>query len=355
MSRTLIGVIAGVLLAGGVGLALALGGGDDPTPPEKPAEVIEPKPEPTPPVPPLVQLRGAPGVLRAVDFSANGHAVAAAGDSGVIGLWRRETGESVGGLEGHEGRVDSLRFLGDGRTLVSAGADGSVRVWNYIARSPLRRLRPHDGGAAGIALSRGRRQVAVGGAGGRIDLYTRQGLRFERSLGEHKSSIRDLVYAPDNTCLISVGVGKNENAVRTWPLIQKGLSLTIPDLPSPAETPEVLYANGQPLFAASFRDGDRLKFRVWPMMKQEKLADLGPLPGMVEVIAMSADGRFVATSCRDGESARLDVWATSDWESRGSATLPGLRVRALAFSADGRDLAVVGDGTPAVWRWGGAD
>jgi WD40 repeat protein len=105
--------------------------------------------------------------LEAVAVSAEG-LVAAAGISGVVHVFDRNTGGLRASLAGHSGPVRALAFAG-GR-LVSAGDDGTVRVWD--ARNgralhatppgdPLRRLFAHPDVPLAIAAGAEERVVAL--------------------------------------------------------------------------------------------------------------------------------------------------------------------------------------------------
>ena len=67
---------------------------------------------------------------RAMAFSPDGQVLAAAEEGAGIGLWSVRTGQAIGRLQGHQGKVNSLRFAARGKRLLSAASDGTAILWD---------------------------------------------------------------------------------------------------------------------------------------------------------------------------------------------------------------------------------
>ncbi|MCZ7634727.1 MAG: protein kinase [Verrucomicrobia bacterium] len=65
-----------------------------------------------------------------LEFSPDGHLVAAAGMNGDVELWQLSSGGRVAELKGHVMGVLRACFFPDGQTLATGGLDGRVKLWN---------------------------------------------------------------------------------------------------------------------------------------------------------------------------------------------------------------------------------
>ena len=68
-------------------------------------------------------------MLRAVAFTPDGRALAAASERGTIRLWDPVAGQELMTLPGHTQTVHALAFAPDGRVLASCDHGGAVRLW----------------------------------------------------------------------------------------------------------------------------------------------------------------------------------------------------------------------------------
>jgi WD40 repeat protein len=72
-------------------------------------------------------LRGK--AVRALAFSHDGRALAAAGDGGLVHVWTLQSASRIAAFDAHQGAVCALAWLPTGLHLASSGLDGMVRVW----------------------------------------------------------------------------------------------------------------------------------------------------------------------------------------------------------------------------------
>ena len=76
------------------------------------------------------------GLVRAVQFSADGRKLLSASEDGTARLWDPETGHPVSEPMRHGARVTSAEFSPDGSQVVTFSSDKAVRIWE-VTQAPL--------------------------------------------------------------------------------------------------------------------------------------------------------------------------------------------------------------------------
>lgn len=304
-----------------------------------------------------IELRGHLGPIETMTISSDGKYLATAGTDHLIWLWELASGAGRR-LEGHASSLRGVAFSPDNTQLASTGDDGAVWLWDVaagtgrklyqhhhalrpvvwlddktvivgsfdgmlgrfdttppppplptppapvkrrIVRRPVARAAPPKSPmtqATGaeircLAVSPDRKYLVVGDEVGFATLWSTDGKRV-RTLGRHTDVVRDLVFTPDGTRVISAG---GDALVRVY-------SLT----------------NGR----------------------------MDELPGnasSIKDIAVSSDGAWVASA---GIDKTVHVWSidgTLAHVFRGHSAA----VKAVAF-ANGRVISGSEDDTARVWR-----
>jgi len=95
------------------------------------------------------------GKVSSVEFSRDGHFLAAAGSDNTIVVWDISTGLQAYVLDGHKSRVTDISFSGDSRYLVSGGDDNLVKVWDLGSGKLKTALKMH-----GPSINRGSERIA---------------------------------------------------------------------------------------------------------------------------------------------------------------------------------------------------
>jgi eukaryotic-like serine/threonine-protein kinase len=338
---------------------------------------------------PVARLRHARNVT-AVAYSRDGQLVATAGRDGVVKLWDAVTGAARGQLAPtHPYPVFSVAFSPDGRRLVTGagpegGGEGEARLWDVATGQPaspaLRRpstvsavafaadgerflavcaaeaqvwqtadLRPlptplrHQGGVAAAAFRPDGQVVLTGGAGGGRLWDAASGELLKELKHPHKP-VYCVAFSPDGAL---AATGDGEGVARQWdaatgephgrPMLHRG--------PVRALAMAVgLLATGswllEPDFDRKTMHGAGGEARLWDADGRP----LGrPLPHALPVwaVALSHDGRLLATGCEDGH-ARVFLAGTGALVGRPLRSA-GL-VRQVAFRLDGLGLVGAGDG-----------
>ena len=205
----------------------------------------------------VTPLGGAAGVrfqLGAPAVSPTGDAVAVSGrtiDWYAGGKWESRAVPSAG-------RCEAVAFSPGGKYLAAAGGDGVIRVLGVKSRKAVREWAAHDGAAAALVVSTDGKRLASAGTGGGIGLW------------DFTTGGRVRVWETGRAPALSVG-----------------------------------FLPGGRL--ASFHAlEDKAAVQVWSADADEPVSKLAL--GDVQAVALSADGRLLATAGQDGA---VSVWETA--------------------------------------------
>ncbi len=100
----------------------------------------------------VTTLSGNDGILNAVAWSPAGDLIAAAGEAGLISVWRPSGSEARAAISAHQGVILGLTWSHDGSLLFSAGSDGTFRIFNAAAGTELSSLSGHMEAVNAVAL-----------------------------------------------------------------------------------------------------------------------------------------------------------------------------------------------------------
>ena len=144
--------------------------------------------------------------VKAFGFSPDGKGVAIA-TSRDVHLWDLETGEQIltfpKQVADFYGNPSILAFSKDGKTLAVAGLD-DIEIWNMDTHSHVATLKNTDGGLWEFVLSRDGATVITMNHHGRVDLWSAQTGKHERTLTiGYTNRFSKLAFAPDGKTIAS--------------------------------------------------------------------------------------------------------------------------------------------------------
>ena len=202
-------------------------------------------------------------------------------------------------LRGHETAVEALTFSPDSQVLISGGTqnDATIRRWAVQSGRQVSTTRAQAISIRALALSADGNLLAS--SGGDTGIHVWQHGQYERAIINHFHPILALVISPDNRVLVSGGL-----------------------------------------------DG----LRVWDLAARRPLYTLARFETPTYTLALSADGRTLASGGRQG---RIQIWDLRTGDRLATWQVENLdKVTALAFAPDGQTLLAGGDDRLIhLWHW----
>jgi WD40 repeat protein/tRNA A-37 threonylcarbamoyl transferase component Bud32 len=305
-----------------------------------------------------------------IAFAPDGKTLASVSEAGPQGtimttviLWDLHTGKRIRAFVGHHWGVWAVGFSPDGKYLATGGMDNTVRLWDVASGWELGTFTGHTHWVRGLAFHPDGRTLASNSADRTIRLWDLAGWRAGdasppvRVLQGH-NMVKEIVWRADGRLLASHGTA--DGTVRLWDTSSgatayKVLPVSAPSEPgrcdSVAMTPEGRY------LASANNDGTVYVLRVAergtvyqvppdPVELQPKAA-LPAHTGPVTATVYSPDGKTIATAGKDGI---VKLWDVGQDKPRLSVDAHKDGVRCIAFAPDGRALATAGfDGAIRTW------
>ena len=292
-------------------------------------------------IPPRKTPGGNQNAVTSLALSSDGKTLAAGTTDGSIYLWDFATGKQLHECQGVQGT--SVVFSHNGKVLASCGAfegvPSQVRLWEVSTGKELRRLAVELPSIGAVAFSPISDTLAVNGDGKIVIILDAATGEVLHKLEGHVNTImwRGVAFSRDGKTLAS---GDIAGDVRVWS-VESGKQL------QQLGHQSVLWAVGfgadGMLATSGFGDG----IRFWDAQTGKQLRHLRGLPGDVDSLAFSPDGKTLACGNSNGVISFWDV-ATTKQVRRTPGHLD--RLNAVAISPDGRTLATASsDTTVGLW------
>jgi WD40 repeat protein/tRNA A-37 threonylcarbamoyl transferase component Bud32 len=282
-------------------------------------------------------------LLAAVAYSPNGKVLVTAGHDGEVTVFdpaTLEPGETFQRQSPWRNPLTSVAFSADGAWLAAGSSTGLVRVWKTeTGREIFGMLTPTQAGVSGLAFGGSDHRFLAAATADRIiqALSTRTG-KHAFALRGHTREVTAVACSPDGRCLLS---GSLDRTVRLWDISRRDEDLTL--RPANEGVTGVAFSpDGAKLASAT---QDRV-LKVWDVATGKAVLTLQRLPGVMNGLAFAPGGELAGA----GDDGTVCVWEVPSGRKR-LCLHGGGRVHAVAFRPGGGELAgACGDGTVRVWE-----
>lgn len=310
----------------------------------QPPAVSFPKSLPPPPLPTIsyprsLMFKAPVESVRSIAFSPDGQHLLTG--SGIPRLWDAVSGELIRVFWGHSKDVMSCLFSHNGRWIVTSSFDGTVRIWDVQSGQEKQLFERHNGIVWTAEFSPDDDLVLTAGEDKTIMLFDASTSDLVRLFTGHNDRVYFAHHIPQTQMIISGSVDKT---LRLWDL-QTGREVKmVSDFRYPVFHAAVNARNHYAFVATS---GGELS--LWDVSRLKMLTSVSPTSQFGS--AFSPDGNWVVT----GTDGGVRLWNVASLQLAATfSDLPG-RVDTVAFSPNGRAVAGASwkDGTARLWSLDG--
>lgn len=250
------------------------------------------------------------GQVRALAYSPDGKLLLVGGYQRAS-LWNPASGELVRELKGHRAYVTSAVFSPNGQRIATGCEDEAVRVWTLDDEAPLLVVKGNGLPVTGVAWSPDGLQIAI--SSGDDTRPTRQGRvivcdaatgAVQNEFELHAKAATGVAFSPDGKYLASSGVDEHVNIYN----LAENKPLGFYGGHSRPTNAVIFHPDAETAISISGgRAVGKNELRVWEFETGEDLAAVEAHEAKISALALSHDGRTVATGGQDQSVALWNV------------------------------------------------
>jgi RNA polymerase sigma factor (sigma-70 family) len=281
--------------------------------------------------------------VSSVAFSHDGKTLASGSNSRIV-LSEADSGKETGKMEAPMAWVEGLEFTPESKSLVSASRDGKVRIWDRVSRKARHTLDGRLWEGRTMALSRDGKTVALGTNYNTIRLWTvSTGKELFTDFRGHDAGVNRVIFSSDGKTLIS---GGDNRQTRLWDTTTWQQTRLLPGTARDL----ALTADGRWLATVPYDQ----TVRIWDFNAGKEVHKLSvpattdpmrvtflPSPSDRELVTLDFDG---SESSKPRGRSHLVVWDAPTGRPLRRFSLSGLWAGSLALTPNGRSAAVGAQG-----------
>jgi WD40 repeat protein len=312
------------------------------------------------------RITDQPFPVTALAFSSDSATLASGGGEKAIHLWDASTGRLRKSLTGHRDWISVLAFSKDGDTLASGscdwgyhrgrdvsrfegrdpGCESEWKLWN-ADNGELKRTETKSGRLLSLTFSPDDGALACG-IGNDVWLYDLRSNSAGRSLTRHDRAVTAVAFSKDGQSIVS---GSHDRTVKRVSLATGKTDWHVPGYWEQVNSVAISRDGSLTATGSSdlrFADGMRNTkpselgpgaVRLWDARRGRLLRRMGDPAEQVMAVAISPDGRRMASGGTRDTSSAVRLWNSETGEQVWSQADHSADILALAFTPDGSMLA----------------
>jgi WD40 repeat protein len=276
--------------------------------------------------------------INCVDFSRDGHWLAAGTQAGIVYLWEAATGKERARWRCQANGIQDLAFSPDSQSLAASGLEAAIRFWQVPTGAKLASYTASQNTFWSFAISPDGQTLAGCGANGLVTLWDLATGMIRQELSGPSIGGLCVAFVPNQA---SLAVSYRDGTIHFWNLATGAEQDSLKD---PAGRVDRITISPDGQYLASTGP----EARLWRLGGGKQPVHIQPTHGFIRPAAFSLDGTtlFIASS-EDHIIHRWDTCTGKEMQTEGDGQGA---VTAVALAADGATVIVAGsDGTVRAW------
>jgi WD40 repeat protein len=288
----------------------------------------------------LRRFEGHRAQVRGLAFRRDGKRLFSAGMDRAVIAWDVATGKELRRFEGHRHGVHGLSLSPDGKRLATGSDDGTLRVWDVESGRERRLINVLSSGVRAVAFTADGTGLVTGDAAGGVRLWDARTGAEERTYVEPPSTrsghfVQAMAFSPDGKTL---AVGRSDRSIRLHDAAT-GKQLRMLGRQVDAVWAVAFAPDGRFVASAGRRDGG---IHLWDATTGQEVFRFGAAhQGGVSRLSWSADGKLLASGGGSFDPS-LHLWDAATGRHLRKMGGEDDFIDGLALSPDGRLLASAG-------------